>query len=169
MSGDLTLAKVRQTVSTFYRVSVNEILSPSRRRETMEARSVGIYLAREHTPHALETIGRRFGRCGHTSALVAIDRVKNRLHDDDDFRARLEAVEALMMKPPAEAVAYDGPPIEPFEQQSPAMTLRRAVADVLAAMDDINNRGGAEARRRRDEALHELRFTYEATARGDAR
>jgi chromosomal replication initiator protein len=75
----ITVAAVQDAVAGHFCVSVEAILSRSRAAETVWARQVAMYLARELTDHSLPQIGRDFAGRDHTTVLHAYRRVAREL------------------------------------------------------------------------------------------
>ena len=65
----LTAGLIMQTVGEYYQVSVEDIMSSSRRREFTTPRQVAMYLTREMTDMSLPQIGTAFGNRDHTTVL----------------------------------------------------------------------------------------------------
>jgi chromosomal replication initiator protein len=70
----LTLEHIQQVVCANFQVSLEDLKSPSRRKELANARKVGMYLCRSYTSQSLATIGKAFCRT-HSSVLHAINRL----------------------------------------------------------------------------------------------
>ena len=56
-----------------------------------------MYLAREHTRHSLEEIGRQFGGRDHTTVMHAVKTVKERRETDNEFQATVHTIESSVL------------------------------------------------------------------------
>jgi len=81
-----TLRHVTRQVARFFHLKVAELTGPSRRRASVRARGVAMYLARELTGASFQSIGRQFDRRDHTTVLHAYRRTAELLRDDADTR-----------------------------------------------------------------------------------
>ena len=84
------LRDIAATVSRYYRLSLREVRSSSRKQHVVLARSVAIYLARQLTPLSYEEIGRFFGGRDHTTIMHNYQRIEARVPTDRALRSALE-------------------------------------------------------------------------------
>lgn len=63
----IRVADIQRAVCEHYRISRDDMLSPSRFKMLVEPRQVGMYLAREHTRLSFNQIAARFNRADHTT------------------------------------------------------------------------------------------------------
>jgi chromosomal replication initiator protein len=80
----LSLDDIQRAVASYYEVSVEDLLSSTRRARVAWARQVAIHLARQRTKLPLQAIGNGFGGRNHATVLHACKRVENRLLSDDN-------------------------------------------------------------------------------------
>ena len=78
----VTVQRIVQHVSGFYRVQAGQLQSRVRSRKVLLPRQVGMYLARQLTPLSLEEIGSYFGGRDHSTVLHACRKVAKDLEDD---------------------------------------------------------------------------------------
>ena len=74
-----------QTVSDYYSITPEDLISPSRRREITVPRQIAIYLTREMTTMSLPQIGAAFGKRDHTTVLHACKLVEESLRTSPDI------------------------------------------------------------------------------------
>ncbi len=87
---------IQQAVATYYEVSVDDLVSPSRRAHVAWARQVAIHFSRELTDLPLQSIGQAFGGRNHATVLYACKRVAGRLLSDQHVAVELrELTEGL--------------------------------------------------------------------------
>ncbi len=77
----LTVTHIKEEVALHYQIPLQELDGASRKKETMQARQVAIYLARELTELSFPSIGREFGDRDHTTIMHACSKIKLLLED----------------------------------------------------------------------------------------
>ncbi len=70
-----TPESILMVVSDSLNVSIEDLKSPSRRREISLARQIGMYLMRQHTDLSLPRIGEEFGGKDHTTVIYSCDKI----------------------------------------------------------------------------------------------
>jgi chromosomal replication initiator protein len=81
-----SIEQVLQATCERFRVSTEELVSPSRSPRIALPRQLAMYLARELTGQSLPAIGRAFGGRDHTTVLHALRRTEQRISTDTDLR-----------------------------------------------------------------------------------
>lgn len=79
-----------ETVADYYRLSVDDLLSRSRKREIASARQTAMYLCREMTNESYASIGSRFGGRDHSTVIHAHKRVTDRKDVETAYRREIE-------------------------------------------------------------------------------
>ena len=72
---EITAQTIMQTVADYYSITVNDLVSHSRRREITVPRQIAMYLTRELTNLSLPQIGQVFGNRDHTTVLHGCDKI----------------------------------------------------------------------------------------------
>ncbi|MEW5725277.1 MAG: chromosomal replication initiator protein DnaA [Thermodesulfobacteriota bacterium] len=85
----LNIEAIQQQVSRYYKVTIEDMCSRSRRKEIVLPRNVGMYLSRKLTDHSLETIGKAFGR-NHSTVLYSVNLIENRSRRDPKLKGQVE-------------------------------------------------------------------------------
>lgn len=70
----------------YYSIPIEKISTKTSKREVVQARYVSMFISRELTKEALETIGEKIGGKDHATVLHAIKTVKNLCETDTDYR-----------------------------------------------------------------------------------
>ena len=87
-----------QTVSNFYSVPVDQILSDRRSKDTVQPRQMAMYLVRKMTNYSLPEIGKVFGR-DHTTVMHACDKIdsdrKKNAELEDIIKTLIENIQNL--------------------------------------------------------------------------
>lgn len=94
-----TIADIRKAVSAHYGMTVDVLLTRSRKRCHAHPRQVAVYLAREITGRSMPDIAHQFGFDDHTTVLHAVRAVKRRIAQNkhstgtavEAIRAQLES------------------------------------------------------------------------------
>jgi len=79
-----------ETVADYYRLSVDDLLSRSRKREIAAARQTAMYLCRELTNESYASIGSRFGGRDHSTVIHANKKVSDRLDVEANFKQEIK-------------------------------------------------------------------------------
>ena len=79
-----------ETVADYYRLSVDDLLSRSRKREIASARQTAMYLCREMTNESYASIGSRFGGRDHSTVIHAHKKVADRKDVETTYRREIE-------------------------------------------------------------------------------
>lgn len=93
----ITVKAVQRIVAKYYHVTVNDLTCSRRQAYLMKPRQVAMYLARELTSSSLPEIGRRFGHRDHTSALHAVNKIRNLLPLDAQLSTEIAALSVMIL------------------------------------------------------------------------
>lgn len=77
----ITIDLIKNIVSKEYGITVNDMISKSRKRSIVRPRQMAIYLSRKYTDQPLQAIGRSFNRY-HATAMHAIGAVEKSMKDE---------------------------------------------------------------------------------------
>jgi chromosomal replication initiator protein len=95
-SGPPSIAEVQSTVAAYFKLSVEQLTSPSRASAVAWPRHVAIHLARDLTDASLPAIGRAFGGRNHATVVHACKRVSERLKTDQQVVDEIAALSAVL-------------------------------------------------------------------------
>jgi chromosomal replication initiator protein len=84
--GQPSMDDVLKVVATHFNVKVTELQGRRRTNAIAHPRQIGMYLARKITRHSLEEIGGFFGGRDHSTVVYAVDKVDQRMREDEGFR-----------------------------------------------------------------------------------
>lgn len=85
----ITIDVIKKLVCKQYGISINDIVSSSRRQRFVRPRQIAIYLARRYTDLSLQAIGKSFNRY-HATALHAINAVERELKENGPMKNQVE-------------------------------------------------------------------------------
>jgi chromosomal replication initiator protein len=82
-----------QGVCKEFDVSIRDVRGKRRTAEIALPRQVCMYVLRKELELPLEQIARELGRSDHTTVMHAIDRVEEKMEEDEEFREKVEEME----------------------------------------------------------------------------
>lgn len=91
--GYLTIRAIQERVSSHFGLTISQLLSLDRGNRICRPRQLAIYLARLHTKHSTNELGRRFGDRDHSTIINAVKRITARLLHDEALALDLRAIE----------------------------------------------------------------------------
>ncbi|GHU90010.1 chromosomal replication initiator protein DnaA [Bacteroidia bacterium] len=94
----ITLEKIQNVVSEYYKIDLDTIHSKSRKREIVQARQVTMFLSKKYTDHSYSHIGNMVGKRDHATVLHACRTVQDSLDIDKLFRLQMKDIEDLLQK-----------------------------------------------------------------------
>jgi chromosomal replication initiator protein len=92
----ITMPRILEVVTDFYRLKEKEILSKSRHKSIVLPRQVAMYLCRTNTNASLPDIGVEFGGKDHSTVIHACAKIRDLMARDDTFRKQLHALTNLL-------------------------------------------------------------------------
>ena len=75
-SNDAIVDRISNAVSSYYRISIEDILGKSRQKDIALARQIAMYFAKKYTQCSLKTIGSLIGGRDHSTVVHAINNVE---------------------------------------------------------------------------------------------
>ncbi|OHC01564.1 MAG: chromosomal replication initiator protein DnaA [Planctomycetes bacterium RIFCSPLOWO2_12_FULL_40_19] len=94
----VTLKDIEDVVVKHYNVPHNDIQSGNKSKNVALARQICMYLAKVLTESSYQEIGRYFGNKRHTTAIFAINKVKEKMNSNVEFRSRIENLIRIIKK-----------------------------------------------------------------------
>ncbi len=88
-SREVTTRHIQKLVCKYYKLTMEELVSKSRKRIIVQPRQIGMYLARRYTDQSLQSIGRCFNRY-HATTLYAIGVVEKRVRENGPVQKQVE-------------------------------------------------------------------------------
>jgi chromosomal replication initiator protein len=95
---NITLEKIQNVVSSYFKINITEIHSKSRKREIVQARQVTMFLSKKYTDHSYSHIGNMVGKRDHATVLHACRTIQDNLDIDKGFRLKMDDIEALLQE-----------------------------------------------------------------------
>ena len=94
----ITVDKIQNTVSNFYNISLNEMLSQRRSRPLARPRQIAMYLAKKMTTRSLPEIGRRFANRDHTTVIHAVKTITKLSEKDEEIKNNLNQLKSILLE-----------------------------------------------------------------------
>jgi chromosomal replication initiator protein len=88
----MTIETIQRTVSEYFNIPEDLIRAKTRKQEIVNARQIGMYLAKELTNSSLKTIGLHFGGRDHSTVIHAYQSVEDQMQLDPKFRSSVDQV-----------------------------------------------------------------------------
>lgn len=89
-------ADVIKILSAHFHVSANSLKGPSRTKDLVHARHIAMFILYEDLRVTLEDIGMLFGGRDHTSVLHAVQKMKQRILEDEQVRTQIAAIKTSL-------------------------------------------------------------------------
>lgn len=83
---------VLKSVADFYRISANDLLKRSRRKEVVRPRQIAMFLLREEVKYSFPEIGQKLGGRDHSTVIHACTKIKEEELNDDTTRQELNMI-----------------------------------------------------------------------------
>jgi chromosomal replication initiator protein len=94
----ITVDNIIKAVATYYGLKPNDIKSPRRHKQLASPRAIAMYLSRQHTKDSYPDLGRAFGGKHHTTVISAVEKIAERVKDDQSLRGEIHAIEAIILR-----------------------------------------------------------------------
>ena len=85
----ITIDHIKKMVCKYYNISMQDLMSQSRKQSLVRPRQMGIYLSRYYTDSPLQTIGKSFNRY-HATALHAIKCIERGIKDNSSIQRQVK-------------------------------------------------------------------------------
>lgn len=95
---DVTIDKVQRTVCEYFRITRDELVSKTRKRQIVQARQIAMYMSRNLIANcSLSTIGSEIGGKDHATVLHACTTVTDLMSTDKIFKQYVTDIEKLLV------------------------------------------------------------------------
>ncbi len=84
----VTVDKIQNTVSNYFNISLNDMLSQRRSRPLARPRQIAMFLAKRLTTRSLPEIGRRFANRDHTTVIHAVKTITKLSEKDEEMKKK---------------------------------------------------------------------------------
>ena len=87
---EITIEFIQHLVSDYFKLTIEDLKSASRKREVVQARQISMYFAKNHTSNTLKAIGKSFGGRDHSTVLHSCRTVNDLMTTDRRFKQHIE-------------------------------------------------------------------------------
>jgi chromosomal replication initiator protein len=94
----ITVDRIQNTVSSFFNISITDMLSQRRSRPLARPRQVAMYLAKKMTSRSLPEIGRRFANRDHTTVIHAVKTITKISEKDEEMKKNIDQIKGLLLE-----------------------------------------------------------------------
>lgn len=95
----ITPKSIKQIVSKYYNVSLDDMVSKKKTKNIAYARQVAMYLCRTLTDMSLPMIGNEFGGRDHTTVMHAVDKIEKDIKNDKNTENTIESITKELKSP----------------------------------------------------------------------
>lgn len=90
--GGLTSKQIIQTVANFFEITIDNLISDSRKKELVGPRQIVMYLMREELKSSYPNIGQEMGGRDHTTAMHACSKISREIERDEKIRQDINLI-----------------------------------------------------------------------------
>jgi chromosomal replication initiator protein len=90
---EVTIDYIQKIVADYFNISVDNLLSKSRKREVVQARQIAMYFSKKLTKHSLASIGLQTGSKDHATVLHACKTVNDLMETDKQFKKYVSEID----------------------------------------------------------------------------
>ncbi|MDR1582198.1 MAG: chromosomal replication initiator protein DnaA [Prevotellaceae bacterium] len=95
---NLSIDEIKKTVSEYFEITVEKLLSNTRKREVVQARQIAMYLSKNYTKYSATQIGAQIGGKDHTTVLHACKVVQDMMDTNKEFKKYMQELETLLLE-----------------------------------------------------------------------
>ncbi len=89
----LTAENIQKTVAKHFNISVEELLSPTRKKEILLPREIAMYLTRKITKNSLPEIKAKFGVKSHATIINACKKIEKEIQNNPILKEKIDQIE----------------------------------------------------------------------------
>ena len=84
------IEKIQEDVSAYFGLTVAKLTSGSREQKVAQPRQIAMFLCREISEETFQSIAEKFNKKDHTTVISAVERAKELIETDPEFKAAVE-------------------------------------------------------------------------------
>ena len=92
-SDDYSITKIKKTVSNYYGITPQQLISKNRTRNITNARHIAMYLCRKMLDASYKEIGKEFGKRDHSTVMNACVKVEKNIKTNPLYQKVVEDIE----------------------------------------------------------------------------
>lgn len=90
--------QVIKGVADYFEITVNDLISPSRKKSLVEPRQIAIYLLRDTLKLSYPAIGEKLGNRDHTTAIYSFTKLSKDINKNQDLNQKILTIKDLVFK-----------------------------------------------------------------------
>lgn len=94
----VAITEIQQAVCEYFKLKHSDLVSSKRSRAYSLPRQLAMYLARDLTKQSLADIGAMFGNKDHSTVIYSIQKARERIAGDAEFRAAAEKLQTIIQR-----------------------------------------------------------------------
>ena len=94
----VSVDKIQNTVSSYFNITIKDMLSQRRSRPLARPRQIAMFLAKKLTTRSLPEIGRRFANRDHTTVIHAVKTITKLSEKDEEMKKNLIQIRSLLLE-----------------------------------------------------------------------
>ncbi len=95
-SKEISIDSILETVADYFKITIADLKSKSRKKEIVYPRQLAIYLAKEHTDLPLKSIGSHFGGRDHSTIIHSVQAIQEMLTSNPDTEETLQRIQSYL-------------------------------------------------------------------------
>ena len=99
LKAQATPQEVIALVARYFEIGLDDLSSPSRKRENVQARQFAMYLLRHELGMSYANIGALFGGRDHATVMHSVEKIDGLLQSDDAAQAAVESLRSMIVSP----------------------------------------------------------------------
>ena len=94
----ITYKQILKTVSSFYDITLDDLILKNRKKEVVRPRQIAMYLMRHELQFSYPGIGEKLGGRDHTTAIHAFEKISKNLLDDEKLSEEINQIREQIYK-----------------------------------------------------------------------
>ncbi|HNS03579.1 MAG TPA: chromosomal replication initiator protein DnaA [Anaerolineae bacterium] len=99
LKAQLSPDEVLTLVGRYFEINLDDLISPSRKREIVQARQVAMYLLRSELDLSFANIGALFGGRDHATVMHSVEKIEGLVQSDDGVQSAVDSLRARIVAP----------------------------------------------------------------------
>lgn len=97
-NGIITIESIQKAVTDYFQLKISDLKSQKKLKNIAIPRQIAIYLSRKHTNLSLQEIGHKFGGKDHSTIIHSINKINNKIEEDNELKKHIENINNMLIK-----------------------------------------------------------------------
>ena len=93
----INVESIQNIVAVYFKLNIQEMLSPRRSRSLARPRQIAMYLAKKYTTNSLPEIGRKFSNRDHTTVIHAVKKINELVKNDNEIKHSITEIIKILL------------------------------------------------------------------------